>query len=198
FTNTIVDWLRRRCSVLLAVMGPDWLESRDPQGRRRLDQEDDWVRCEIAEAFNLGVTVVSILLRETSLPREDDLPAEIAPMALRQYWRLRHRAMHDDLAGLINRLAEIDPNLMAPPTDAAAAAPPGPGRPDREDLRRVRRHVRLTPGGPGPVGGGLAGIGQHRREDHGRAGPGGPGAAAPAQPDQARAPGSGARPRAPS
>src|SRR5207248_969646 len=93
FTNTIVDWLRRRCSVLLAVMGPDWLESRDPQGRRRLDQEDDWVRCEIAEAFNLGVTVVSILLRETSLPREDDLPAEIAPMALRQYWRLRHRAM---------------------------------------------------------------------------------------------------------
>jgi hypothetical protein len=114
FTNTIVDWLRRRCSVLLAVMGPGWLESRGPQGRRRLDQEEDWVRREVAEALNLGVTVIPILLRETSLPKGDDLPAEIAPIALRQYWRLRHRTMHDDLAGLINRLAEIDPNLLAP------------------------------------------------------------------------------------
>ena len=38
------------CSVLLAVIGPQWLNIRDSSGNRRLDDSNDFVRLEIASA----------------------------------------------------------------------------------------------------------------------------------------------------
>ena len=37
-------------TILLALIGKDWLGQRDKFGRRRLDDENDWVRVEIATA----------------------------------------------------------------------------------------------------------------------------------------------------
>ena len=37
-----------KCGVLLAVIGPNWLELRDEAGNRRLDNPNDFVRIEIA------------------------------------------------------------------------------------------------------------------------------------------------------
>jgi hypothetical protein len=39
------------CDVLLAVIGPAWLEARDEVGARRLDNPDDFVRLEIEAAL---------------------------------------------------------------------------------------------------------------------------------------------------
>ncbi|MGH3792738.1 MAG: hypothetical protein ACRDQ9_18475 [Pseudonocardiaceae bacterium] len=41
----------RTAPVLLAVVGPRWLTATDPTGRRRIDDPDDWVRRELAEAL---------------------------------------------------------------------------------------------------------------------------------------------------
>ncbi|MBK8194682.1 MAG: toll/interleukin-1 receptor domain-containing protein [Lewinellaceae bacterium] len=38
------------CSVVLAVIGPDWLSAKDEHHRRRIDDEADWVRKEIETA----------------------------------------------------------------------------------------------------------------------------------------------------
>jgi hypothetical protein len=39
-----------QCRVLLAMIGPRWLEMRDQAGHRRLDSDRDYVRIEIASA----------------------------------------------------------------------------------------------------------------------------------------------------
>lgn len=39
------------CAVMLVLIGPEWLNARDEQGHRRLDDLDDWVRLEIAQAL---------------------------------------------------------------------------------------------------------------------------------------------------
>jgi hypothetical protein len=38
--------------VLLAVIGPNWLDARDEHGNRRLDNPNDFVRIEIAAALH--------------------------------------------------------------------------------------------------------------------------------------------------
>ena len=40
-----------KCEVLLAVIGPHWLDARNEDGKRRLDDPNDFVRIEIATAL---------------------------------------------------------------------------------------------------------------------------------------------------
>src|SRR5262245_7509648 len=44
-----------RCSVLLAIVGPNWLDAKDEDGARRLDNPDDFVRVEIATALQRDI-----------------------------------------------------------------------------------------------------------------------------------------------
>ena len=50
------------CNVLLAVIGPIWVECQDEDGVRRLDDPSDFVRIEIEEALARDVRVMPVLL----------------------------------------------------------------------------------------------------------------------------------------
>src|SRR5262245_46730469 len=54
-----------KCDVLLAIIGPGWLDARDEKGIRRLDNPDDFVRIEIATALKRAIPVIPILLEGT-------------------------------------------------------------------------------------------------------------------------------------
>ncbi|MFB7128034.1 toll/interleukin-1 receptor domain-containing protein [Kitasatospora sp. NPDC056273] len=105
----------RRSSVLIAVIGPRWTDARTADGRRALDDPEDWTRREIVEAFENEALVVPVLVgRLTRLDRRT-LPPEIAELADCQYRRYDDRdAEHcllrlgDDLAEAVPRLAEAE------------------------------------------------------------------------------------------
>ena len=59
-----------KCGVLLAVIGPNWLSSAS-DGRRRLDDPDDWVLREISTALARGIRVVPILINGADMPPPD-------------------------------------------------------------------------------------------------------------------------------
>jgi hypothetical protein len=71
------------CDVLLALIGRQWLTIADPDGQRRLDKPDDFVRLEIEAALTRNVRVIPILI-EARMPRVDELPASLAKLARRQ------------------------------------------------------------------------------------------------------------------
>jgi hypothetical protein len=50
-----IDQSVANCSVLLALIGRDWLDSRDPEGNRRLDNANDFVRIELASALRRDI-----------------------------------------------------------------------------------------------------------------------------------------------
>lgn len=68
--------------VLLAVIGPRWLAIADGRGRR-LDQPDDYVRREIATALARGTRVIPVLVGGARMPRAEELPGPIQPLATR-------------------------------------------------------------------------------------------------------------------
>ena len=64
-----------KCDVLLAVIGPDWLTARKPDGTRRLDDPEDWVRVEIEAALGGKILVIPLMVEgAATLPRSDQLP----------------------------------------------------------------------------------------------------------------------------
>ncbi len=70
-----------KCHVLLAVIGPNWLEARDDDGSRRLDNPNDFVRVEIAAALARDIPVIPILLEGTKMPKAAALPADLHELA---------------------------------------------------------------------------------------------------------------------
>jgi hypothetical protein len=80
------DYLNRQigdCDLVLAVMGPKWLTARDGRRGRRLDAPRDFVRTEIEIALKRGIPLIPILLEGVTMPRDDQLPISIQPLAFR-------------------------------------------------------------------------------------------------------------------
>jgi hypothetical protein len=103
------------CPVMLACIGPGWLTAAAPDGSRRLDSPDDWVREEIAVSLQSGNHLVPLLLgnrNEVAVPKPDLVPESIRPMVDRQaLWLTPGRALEATVSMLVDQLAELIPEL---------------------------------------------------------------------------------------
>jgi len=89
--------------ALIAVIGPDWLSAADENGERPLDNPDDWVAQEIAAALDRGIPVYPVLVEDTPMPRERELPP-----ALKRLSRYNAVSIGDDRWDVdVTRLARI-------------------------------------------------------------------------------------------
>src|SRR5262245_11927044 len=93
-----------KCDVLLAVIGPNWLNVRDEQGNRRLDETDDFVRIEIATALQRDSPVIPIVLDCASNPKAEQLPNDLEELTHRNGLDVRHASFHSDVDKLIRGL----------------------------------------------------------------------------------------------
>lgn len=87
FAEEIADAVAS-CQVLLALIGDGWLKIKDEEGRRRLDNPEDYVRLEIEAALSRNIRVIPILIDGAKMPRADQLPSSLAGLARRQALKL--------------------------------------------------------------------------------------------------------------
>ena len=116
------------CNVMLVLIGPQWLDMKDPQGRRRLDRPADWIRQEIATALQRDIRVIPVLLEGAPLPEADDLPADMQALVRRQALDLADGRWRGDLQRLVETLARVPGlHLVGPgPGPTPAPSPPDP------------------------------------------------------------------------
>src|SRR5262245_54402199 len=107
-----------KCGVLLAVIGPNWLDARDKNGNRRLDDPNDFVRIEIAAALQRDIPVIPILLDGARVPKADQLPKDLEELELRNALNVRHDSFHSDMDKLIRGLK---PQRVNVPTSTKAS-----------------------------------------------------------------------------
>ncbi len=87
--------------ILLAVVGPSWVDVRDERGNRRLDDPDDWVRTELETARRLGCRVIPVLAGGARVPSAADLPPALAWFADCQALRVSPERFESDARGLV-------------------------------------------------------------------------------------------------
>jgi hypothetical protein len=111
-----------QCHVLLAVIGPHWLDAKDSAGRRRLDSDDDYVRIELASALKRDIAVIPVLVDGAAMPPEGSLPDDLKRLVRRHALELRHTRFDADARAVIQALSELVPSRRVLPRAAAVAA----------------------------------------------------------------------------
>jgi hypothetical protein len=78
-----IDREIKSCDLLIAIIGKAWLACGE-DGRRRLDDPNDWVRLEIESALGLHVPVIPVLIDKVPIPDQDQLPERMRELTRRQ------------------------------------------------------------------------------------------------------------------
>lgn len=112
-----------RCDALLAVIGPGWLTARAPDGRRRIDDAQDWVAVEVGTALARNIVIVPVLVDGAAMPSPEALPVTLSRLARRNAVVLRHERWDDDVENLVRTLEESD---VRPRDAPAEPVMPGP------------------------------------------------------------------------
>src|SRR5690242_15656756 len=110
------------CAVLVALIGRQWATVADEQGRRRLDDPDDYVRFEVQTALKRGVRVIPVLVDNARPLRQQHLPAELHKLTRLNALELsygRYQYDSDRLLDLIQRVLAAAGDLARPPKHLA-------------------------------------------------------------------------------
>ncbi|HUB98997.1 MAG TPA: toll/interleukin-1 receptor domain-containing protein [Solirubrobacterales bacterium] len=124
FVERITDVVSS-CTVLIAVMGRTWAENPGPDGQPRLRDEADFVRLELGTAIrNPDVTVIPALVDKAQMPKAEQLPDEMRPLARRNALELSDGRWRYDVGRLNDTLEELLVGLTGLPTRPEPATPP--------------------------------------------------------------------------
>jgi WD40 repeat protein len=132
FVDAIHERLAK-CDLMLVVIGPRWLSVSDAQGRKRLEDEGDYVRIEVQQALARRLRTVPVLVERGTMPRPQDLPEPLRALARRQGIELSDTRWEFD----VGRLVESLKRGTAPSSSQEQLPAQGGERPSEEDVRAV-------------------------------------------------------------
>jgi uncharacterized protein DUF1566/TIR domain-containing protein len=91
--------------ILVALIGRSWLSATDADGKRRIDDPEDFVRYELRTALTSPTTrVIPVLVGGAAMPRMQQLPEEIARLSRRNAFEVSDLRFHQDVDRLIDAL----------------------------------------------------------------------------------------------
>jgi len=100
FPQTIAHALDET-DLLLALIGPVWLGADSSSGQRRIDDERDFVRIEVATALEKSVPVLPVVIDEAVMPSPRKLPLDIGMLGRLNALRLQDATFDADSASVV-------------------------------------------------------------------------------------------------
>jgi hypothetical protein len=112
------------CGVFLAVIGSQWATIAGSDGKRRLEDDNDFVRLEIASALARNIAVIPVLVHEARMPHPEQLPDNIKDFAYRNSVEISHARWNSDVQLLIDALKQYVTTSTATETQPVHATVP--------------------------------------------------------------------------
>ena len=129
-------------SVLVALIGRQWATVSDEEGRRRLDDPDDYVRFEVQTALERGVRVIPVLVDGARPLRQQQLPAGLHKLARLNALELSYGRTSTIRTGLLNSSSGC---LVRPATGRRPSGRLSRAAPARRPNRRAGRQIPVPP-----------------------------------------------------
>ncbi len=109
-----------KASHVFILIGPQWRGPIGPSGAARIFDANDVVRQEVALALSGPVQVVPILVDDTPMPKEADLPQALNRLPKVNAFQLRLAHFDDDMYILMRRITGTSARALAAPLTKAA------------------------------------------------------------------------------
>lgn len=77
------------CDIGLVIIGSQWLSVTTEEGKRRIDDPEDFVRLEVEGLLSRRIPVIPVLVNGAAMPKPNQLPESIADLALRNGVEIR-------------------------------------------------------------------------------------------------------------
>ena len=136
------------CDVVIALIGRRWVDAKDEDGQRRLEDPNDFLRIEIQTALERGVRVIPVLVQGARMPRVAELPEDLGKLARRQALELSDTRFNMDVDRLIHSLDQFA-SRRQPPPNLAPPPPPSYSPPaDRAPEPTIVQELREQPAPP--------------------------------------------------
>jgi WD40 repeat protein len=152
------------CEVMIVLIGRSWVTCTDDNGRRRLENDGDFVRLEVRAGLDRGIRVIPVLVDGAQPPKPEDVPGDLTALCQRNTLALTGVGYQQDLGRLVDAVAKViglpDAPLSAvdapkatratkaakatklAPKPARAEAPSKPPRPKRAKIFGEERVFR--------------------------------------------------------
>jgi hypothetical protein len=102
--RSVLQEVLASCDLMLVLIGRNWVDVKDEEGRTRLENPGDFVRLEIEAALKRDIAVTPVLVQGAHMPAAEKLPAEIKDLAYRNGFELSHSRWASDVGEMIRRL----------------------------------------------------------------------------------------------
>ena len=92
-----------QCNTMLVIIGPNWLKeisTINTTGKK------DWVELEISTAIKQNLKIIPVLLEDTPMLAQEDLPEILQPLSLRNALSVRHISFGPNMQTLVSALKE--------------------------------------------------------------------------------------------
>ncbi len=142
------------CGVFLAIIGSQWATITGTDGRRRLDDDNDFVRLEIASALARNIAVIPVLVHDARMPHPEQLPDNIKDFAYRNSVEISHARWNSDVQLLIEALKQYVTTSSTTETQPVHATVPVQLPPPVAPFEPPEKKKNL----PLLIGGGLAAL----------------------------------------
>ncbi|MEN2281056.1 toll/interleukin-1 receptor domain-containing protein [Algoriphagus sp. SE2] len=107
-----IDKALNSCKVLIAMIGPHWINVKDAEGNSRLFHEGDFIRIEIAAALKRNIRVIPVLVNGAVMPTPEQLPDDLQALTRRHAQELsssRWKYDCDQLVAVLDKIIEPAP-----------------------------------------------------------------------------------------
>ena len=142
----VIEQAVARSGIVLVLIGENWLQAANKNGKRRLDDPDDFVRLEIEAALDQGIVVVPVLVENARVPSPGELPESLIPLGRRQGIELTDERWDYDLSRLVRVMSSKKSSIRRRRLQSIRSRP---GRPRRRQRRAPwpTRPTRLVSAG---------------------------------------------------
>lgn len=114
-----IDQAIDSCGAVIAMIGPNWINAKDAEGRPRLNDPHDFIRLEINSALTRGVRVIPVLVHHAVMPQSEQLPEPLRPLCRLQAFEISDNRWEYD----VQRLGDVlEPLIAESPGEQAATA----------------------------------------------------------------------------